>query len=556
MGVGTQRGAHAALGGRDGPRGASSLVELPSLGLVADSSPVERLVVLERHLGAGYLGVKRDERLAAHFGGTKLRKLDVLLAEPRFADAQRWASFGAIGSGHVAAVAAIAASRPRAFAAHVFWEPLSAGVLENLAFTASHVERVVFHRSRVALGLSHPTILTTKTLDGAALIPAGATTPEGIAGVARAGFELAAQLAAGELPVPDRVYVALGSGGTAAGLALGLGLAGVATRVHAIAVVERIASTRRRLFGLVDAAAKWLSLRGVPCSAARAVPIVVERAQLGDGYGRPTAQSLAACELASSAGLALEPVYTGKAFAAVLDALAHERGLKILFWQTARRGPLPAKDDWRERLPAALAERLRRTTAPRRFGRRVLLGSGVAAIVAASRLGGYPPLPSWQGRVLSAREAQIVSAAAEALVTARPGPGPVEIAANVDRYLVSMPPEVQLQIHALLALVEHGTTPLGLWWSRLTSLDVAARASFLASLAARGGLLAQAARGLRDLVMLGFYQSPSTWPELGYDGPWGEAAGPELAATPYERFRADAGALPRGTERAGAEVHR
>jgi D-cysteine desulfhydrase len=105
----------------------------------------------------------------------------------------------------------------------------------------------------------------------------------------------------------------------------------------------------------------------------------------------------------------------------------------------------------------------------------------------------------------------------------------------------------------MLTLVEHGTA-LGRHASRFTRLEPAEREPYLAVLEARGGILSQAYRGLRDLCMLAFYQQPSTWQALGYEGPrmplGYDPRGPERWRwAAYEMLAAPAGALPRGIVR-------
>jgi D-cysteine desulfhydrase len=128
------------------------------------------------------------------------------------------------------------------------------------------------------------------------------------------------------------------------------------------------------------------------------------------------------------------------------------------------------------------------------------------------------------------------------------GRGLRQVAANVDRYLAAMPSEMLRDIHLMFALIEHGTTPLGLRLSRFTRLAPEEREAYLAGLAARGGRLAQAYRGLRDLCMLGYYQEEATWEALGYGGPWISRA-PRPRSARYAALVAPSGALPRGTVR-------
>lgn len=513
--------------------------KLPSLGWVQGPSPITHLDALARHLGLGALDVKRDDLLSGLHGGTKVRKLDVLLATPPYETALRFASAGAIGSGHLATCTAAALALGRHLDAHVFFEPLSAGVLENLAFVASGPTTLVAYGSRLELLARRPGLVLSTRADGLPAIAPGATQPAGVAGVARAGLELAEQVRQGVLEAPEVVYCALGSGGTAAGLALGLGLAGVRAEVRAVATVERVLSPTRRVRRLIAEAARWLERRGVRAKAEDAVPVRLVRSQLGTGYGVASAQSLAAVELLRSEGLDLEPIYTGKAFAGLLaDAARSGRPRRVLFWNTVHRGPLGHDAHWRARLPPRLDRYLERSVTRR--DRRLLVAGGLAAVgaAAAARLTGYREV-GWTGEVLASWEAQVLAAAAPVL-SGIAVPDGLTVAARVDRFLVSLPSPMRAEIHQLLALVEHGTTPLGLWASRFTELGPEAREAFLVSLAARGGLLAQAVRGLRDLVLLGTYQDPRTWAALGYRGPW------ELPPPPpgSVQLRAPPGALP------------
>jgi D-cysteine desulfhydrase len=165
---------------------AEQFAALPSVGWVKAASPVTSLVGLARHLGLDALAVKRDDQLEARHGGTKARKLDVLLATPPFRDAPRWASAGAIGSGHLAACTAAAQVLGRHLEAHAFFEPLSRGVLENLAFVASGPTTLHSYGSRLELGLRARRLLTSPKWNGVPVLPPGGTLPAAVAGVARA----------------------------------------------------------------------------------------------------------------------------------------------------------------------------------------------------------------------------------------------------------------------------------------------------------------------------------------------------------------------------------
>jgi D-cysteine desulfhydrase len=171
----------------------------------------------------------------------------------------------------------------------------------------------------------------------------GGSSPLGALGYVEAALELAGQVERGELPRPGQIVVALGSGGTAAGLALGLALADLDTSLVAVQVNDRFPRDRRRIIRLARRARRVLARRGAnPPSVAIGRCLRVEQRWLGAGYGHPTPEGERAQELARGEQVELEPVYTAKAMAALLGM--RERGEfgagPVLYWHTynARAG--------------------------------------------------------------------------------------------------------------------------------------------------------------------------------------------------------------------------
>lgn len=525
---------------------AEALDVLPRLGWVEAPTPISELRSLAEELGLEYLGVKRDDLSSAWLGGTKVRKLDLLLASERYRDATRWASAGAIGSGHLVALSRAAEKLDRRLDAFVFWTDPTEGCLRNLAATASGPTTLHFYANRLALLLARPTVIAGGEVRGVPVIPPGASAPEGVIALALAGLELARQVAAGELPAPDRVYVPYGTGGTAAGLSIGLGLGGLACRVHAVAATERVVATQGRLERLRASAYELLRERGVDLSRAPGpVEVVIDRSQLGRGYGRQTRPGVDAVELLAPEGLALEPVYSGKAMAALLADARRGEGGRALFWMTPHGVRLPdPPDDLFAKLPDALARRLRGEHRISR--RRALIGLAAAVGLGVwARVGLYPAWGAWRGKVLSDWEAHVVASVAEALVPDTPG-GPIEggvaprhVAENVDRFLVGMPEHVLFELHGLMAFVEHGTL-LGGHARRFTRLSATDRLRLLQRLGRADDERAVAARAIRDLCLLGTYKDPRTWASIGYEGP---PIGAEPASR-YDALCAPAGVPP------------
>jgi D-cysteine desulfhydrase len=529
---------------------------LGRLGWVGAASPVTSLPKLAQAHGLAWLGVKRDDLIEPLHGGTKVRKLDHLLAAPPYADASAWAGVGAIGSGNLVALTAAASALGRRLAAHIFWTPISASTLDNLAFVASGPSDLSYYRSSTTMTLRHPALVLGAELGALPVVPPGASAPLGVVGLVRAGLELAEQIRQGELPEPDRIYVAFGSGGTAVGLALGLLLAGLRTEVVGVRVVARAFAGAGRIRGLQRGTTLALASAGLDASALASspLPLRLDHAYAGRGYAIVTAESLAACATLREDGIELEPVYTGKAMAALFGDARASRMKTALFWQTARREPLLHATDWRERLPPALARRLHaheQRGEPIRPSRRrvvVALGAVAAATALGVRITGYRSVEGLM--VLASWQAEVLRAAADALIVPAPDEATLtDLAARIDRYLAPMPQSVLTDVHALIGLIEHGTLPLGGHLHRFTALDRTEREAYLSGLAARGGLLAQAYGALRDLCMLGYYQRSATWTALGYEGPRlplsYDPRGPERIPWPdYEKLRAPEGALP------------
>ncbi|MFO0587484.1 MAG: pyridoxal-phosphate dependent enzyme [Polyangiaceae bacterium] len=528
----------------------ADLDAIPRLGWVRAPTEVTDLPRTADVFGLAHLAVKRDDLLPPLHGGSKPRKLEYILAREPFTEAPAWASPGAIGSGSLVALTDAARTLGRKLEAYMFWTPLSEGTTENLAFTASGPTTIHYHGSRTTLALFSPSVLIGKKIRGAPVIAAGATTAAGMLGSLRAGLELCEQIKSGEVPEPERLYVAFGSGGTAVGLAMGLAMGGVATVVSAIAVVERPLATQARVRSLQKELTEELARWKIPAPKGP-LPLVLDHAFVGGGYAIPTKESLAACETLAHEDIHLEPVYTGKAMAAVLADVRRHGLRNALFWLTKRRGPLPEAEGWRDKLPRALRKRLDAEEHPPKIPRRkVLMALGAAAAIGvAIRVTGYPDI-DWYGEVLTATEALVLRAAAEVLVPEATRQEIEAVADRVDLYVVGLPRDVQWQIHGMLALIEHATPILGERIPRFTRLDIPARDAYLRGLEAAGGTRSQAYRGLRDLVMLGLYQQPSTWMVLEYNGPKValdyDPHGPQRLAWPaYDAMVAPAGALPK-----------
>ncbi len=313
---------------------------------------LERAEKLERELETGPLFIKRDDQSALGYAGNKARKLEFLLGRARQRGASRVLTFGGLGTNHGFATAYYAGRLGLACELVLVDQPLTDAVRRRLLFHQAAGARLFYGRNllgTVLIALArlarHPRTL---------LIPAGGSNAWGTLGFVKAGLELARQVAEGLMPEPARVYVACGSGGTAAGLALGLALSGLHTRVVAVLVNDILPPSPASLLRLARRTQGVLRRSGaLKEDVARRLHLDFETGFLGPGYGQATAEGTSALRAAQQLeGLCLDPTYTAKAFAALLE---RERGRHdpIVFWNSyASRVPELALPPWRSLPPA------------------------------------------------------------------------------------------------------------------------------------------------------------------------------------------------------------
>jgi D-cysteine desulfhydrase len=177
------------------------------------------------------------------------------------------------------------------------------------------------------------------------LVNLGGSSGVGMLGTVRAALELVAQVEAQKAPRAGSICVALGSGSTAAGLALGLVLAGASRPVRAVQVTSGLVVNRFVLDRLLHAGASLLveprSRRALVKAASQC--ITIDRSALGQGYGWPSDKGRQATALAALDGLELDPTYTAKVVAAILDGAGGQE--PVLYWHTlAGQQPPPTGD--------------------------------------------------------------------------------------------------------------------------------------------------------------------------------------------------------------------
>jgi D-cysteine desulfhydrase len=320
----------------------------PRIDLGTYPTPVARLDALSSP--ASTLWVKRDDLTSPVYGGNKVRKLELVLAAARAAGKTRILTIGAIGSHQVVAAAIYGQRFGFAVEAVLVSQPATPHAERNLRVALAHG----LHAIACPAWSLAPAYVASRWGRDVYFVPLGGSSPLGSLGYVDGALELAAQISAGLLAEPDVAIVALGSGGTAAGLAVGFEQAGLKTRVLGVAVAPPTPVVRHLARRLAQKTAK---LAGLPTAVGvrAAKRIDVEGQWMGRGYGHPTDEGRAATEIAAGVGLALDATYTAKAFACALAQVKRGELRELLYWHTLSSAPLPAPADAEAPLPPALA---------------------------------------------------------------------------------------------------------------------------------------------------------------------------------------------------------
>lgn len=256
------------------------------------------------------------------WGGNKVRKLEWLLPEAKRRGVRVLFTVGGIGTHWGLACALYGAEHGLRVVLGLVDQPVDDHVREQLARLEDSPARLHRFPSAARLRLAAPWLIASNIERGRLpwYLPAGGSNRIGALGYVETALEIAAQVEAGELPEPGTVVVPVGSGGTAAGLALGFRIAGLPSRVLGVVVNDAFSLDAPVLAGLAQKSAAFLSERGageLPRLSAEDLDTRID--WLGATYGDPTPESVRMVEAAAATGTVLEPVYTGKALAAIAD---------------------------------------------------------------------------------------------------------------------------------------------------------------------------------------------------------------------------------------------
>jgi len=298
------------------------LHQFPRLELLGAPTPLEHLPRLSDYLGRDIF-IKRDDFTPVALGGNKLRKLEFLAADALREGADVLLTAGAIQSNHVRQTAAVAAKLGLKCVA----------LLENPIGTTS--ENYLSNGNRLMLDLMDVEIVMVDALHNPTeqlaaqaehleaqgfrpyIVPVGGSNALGALGYVECAQEIAHQSEG----VVDfaAVVVASGSAGTHAGLAIGLEQLLPETELVGVTVSRKVEAQLPVVERIRSALVEQLEVQAK-------APITLWDDYFAPRYGEPNEEGMAAVKLlARLEGIMLDPVYTGKAMAGLIDGIAQNR---------------------------------------------------------------------------------------------------------------------------------------------------------------------------------------------------------------------------------------
>ena len=299
------------------------LSKFPRVALGHFPTPLEHMPRLSTHLGGPDIWVKRDDCTGLATGGNKTRKLEFSMAAALEDGADTIITVGAVQSNHVRQTAAAACklglacevllehrivdpSEPYANSGNVFLDKIFGANLREYPGGSDFDEAMNTVAEEVRVGGGKPYI-----------VPGGASNTIGALGYVNCAIELLEQAKEHDLSI-DHIVTATGSAGTQAGLIVGLKALQSNIPLLGIGVNVPKDAQEEKVFSLACETAEYIGRPGIVARE----DVAANCNYVGDGYGVPTeSMNEAVMMLARFEGLLLDPVYSGKGLAGMIDLI-------------------------------------------------------------------------------------------------------------------------------------------------------------------------------------------------------------------------------------------
>jgi len=289
-------------------------------------TPIEPLDRLSDHLGGPRIWIKRDDCTGLSTGGNKARKLDFLIGDALDKGADCVVTIGSIQSNHARQTAAAAAKYGLGCYLllqdnlNMANEPGFAGS-GNIFLDRLHGAKVFIHPADECLNNAMLRLAETLRSEqhNPYMIPLGGSNFIGTLGYVQAAEEILTQADALNIEF-DTLIHATGSGGTQAGLIVGLLAHQSPIKVVGVSVDTDATAKRERVSQLARETSRHLNLNLDQARLGNSIHVTDD--YIGVAYGVPSTGSVHAVKLlAELEGLLLDPIYSGKAMAALIDKI-------------------------------------------------------------------------------------------------------------------------------------------------------------------------------------------------------------------------------------------
>lgn len=316
------------------------LSRFPRLHFAHLPTPLEPMTGLSAVLGGPDLWIKRDDCTGLSSGGNKTRKLEFLMADALQNQADTIITPGGTQSNHARQTAAIAAKL--GMECHLLLENPT-GYDDNAYVYGANVLLDQLHGSTISpqvfgtdMNAAMEELAQQLRDDGKNpyLIPTGGSNEIGALGYVNASLELTTQANDRSLRI-DHLVHATGSAGTQAGLLVGMEGINSGIPVYGINVSRPSAEQEEMVLDLAQRTAVYMGLNH---DLVKREKVVANGDYFGDGYGLPTpAMAEAVKMVAQYEGILLDPVYSGKGFAGLIDLIRKghfKKGENVVFLHT------------------------------------------------------------------------------------------------------------------------------------------------------------------------------------------------------------------------------
>ena len=315
-----------------------NLSVFPMVRLCHRPTPLEPLKRLTKILSGPEIWIKRDDCTGLSTGGNKTRKLEYLVGDALKKDSDTLVTQGAVQSNHARQTAAAAAKL--GLKCHILLERRIPEKLDEYERTGNvfldkiHGATVEFRESGIDMNAEGEAVSKQLSENGAKpyFIPGGGSNAVGALGYVSCALELISQFNINSIKFNFLIH-ATGSTGTQAGLVSGLSALSSELPVLGISVRQNRERQIDAVWNLVCKTVEKLNNIDIQRDK-----ILVDDHYIGKGYAIPTDGTLEAIDLlAKTEGILLDPVYSGKAMAGLIDMVRKgdfKKNEKILFLHT------------------------------------------------------------------------------------------------------------------------------------------------------------------------------------------------------------------------------